>query len=319
MELLSEIKQYLNANKPLGIEDYTVSELGAGEYNVNYLVDSTDKKLVLRVSVSQLSGSKDQLRHEYEVLSYLHSQNIAPEPYSLDMNGFRYPVLIEEYIDGDPVTRLDETTLTQIGRAIATINNITITEPHPFEVRSIDYVRDITAQEQVLATIPVTNNNREWFAVTARYIAKARTSLGINNPDARTMLIRRDANPNNFIITQAGIKVVDWEITRVDDPTITLASFINEISSYDVLNAQPTDEDIEIVKRAFTTDCSIPDFEQLLSNRLILEQLGGLVWGLERDNNLRVNGPQGEDASKKLAWYNKVIQNSATALAKSLT
>ncbi len=317
MELLPEINPYLDETKPLGLHDYQVSELGAGEYNINYLVEAPDKKMVLRVSVSQLSGAKDQLKHEYEVLTYLKGRGIAPEPYHLDMEGFRYPVLLEEFIEGNPVTELDKNTLTKIGHAIGAINNVPIAEPHPFEVRRVDYGRDIDAQEQVLDTVTITRENEEWLGVARRYITQARTILGSENPDAPTMLIRRDANPNNFILTNDGIRMVDWEIARVDDPTITLASFINEVALYDVLNVHPTNADIEVVKNAFVEVCDIPDFESLLANRLILEQLGGLVWGLERIDNLRRMSVQPIDSEKKKEWYNKVASESASALAKS--
>ncbi len=60
MELLPEIKIYLDQQRPLGIDHYSVGVLGAGEYNVNYLIETPDKKLVMRVSISQLSGAKDQ-------------------------------------------------------------------------------------------------------------------------------------------------------------------------------------------------------------------------------------------------------------------
>lgn len=319
MELLPEINAYLDETKPLGLQDYHVSELGRGEYNINYLIEAPDKKLVLRVGISQLSGAKDQLKQEYEVLDYLKGQGIAPEAYYLDMEGFRYPVLLEEFIEGKPVTELDGATLSNIGRAIGAINNVAITEPHPFEVRRIDYGHDIDIQEQVLNSITATNENEESLTLAKRYVGQARTLLGSLHPAAPTMLIRRDANPTNFILTNDSVKMVDWEITRVDDPTITLASFINEVALYDVLNLQPTERDIEIVKRAFVEVCDIPDFETLLGSRLILEQLGGLVWGLERINNLKHMHIPPVDHKKKMEWYNKVVLKSAAALDESLT
>lgn len=318
MELLSEINLYLDKKAPLGIHDYKVSLIGAGEYNINYLVQTPDKKLVLRVSISQLSGAKDQLKHEYNTLSYLKDQNIAPDVYYLDMDGFRYPILIEEYIAGSPITQFDKDTLTQIGRAIGAINNVPINRPHPFEVRTTDYTRDIYAQEAALKAITPTSQNKEYLDIAHQFIANARTRLEAVKPNVRPMLIRRDANPTNFILTNDGIRLVDWEITRLDDPTITLASFINEVALYDVLELHPSDADMDIVKRAFLEVCEVPNFDELLHNQLILEQLGGLVWGLERIDNASKAGVQFTHTNKKLAWYDKVIHNSLQALSETL-
>lgn len=133
------------------------------------------------------------------------------------------------------------------------------------------------------------------------------------------MLIRRDANPNNFILTSTDIRMVDWEIVRIDDPTITLASFINEIMLYDVLNLKPSTEDIERVKAAFKRNCRFDDFENLLRNRLVIEELGGLVWALERIDNLLRNYNEQDNFKLKLAWYQKVANLSKNALNVSLT
>lgn len=145
MNLLSETEAYLRLKRPMGIGDFTLSVLAAGEYNQNYLLQAADHKYVVRISVSQLSGVRNQLQHEYNTLRYLGNTGIAPAAYYLDMEGFRFPIMIEEYIEGQPIEVLSDDLLAKIGAAIARINNVAITRPHPFEVREISYTKDIDA------------------------------------------------------------------------------------------------------------------------------------------------------------------------------
>jgi thiamine kinase-like enzyme len=244
--------------------------------------------------------------------------SISPEVFFIDMNGFEYPFLFEEFIEGTEIIRLDSQTLELIGSIIARINNVPLVDHNPFEVREVNYLKDIDDHERLYKTLEENDHNREWFAKTQELINLSKNKLTSAVKPDKSMLIRRDSNPANFIITKDDIRMVDWEVARVDDPTITLASFINELMAYDIKNLHPTLEDMEVVKKAFLEKCPIKDFDKLLNNRLLIEQLGGLVWGYERIDSLLKGKLRHEDQEDRLNWYKKVVSASGNALESSL-
>lgn len=319
MDLLQQVRNYLDQKRPLDIQNFELEELASGEYNVNFLLTAHGHKYVVRVSISQLSGAGDQLQKEYDTLKYLKDQQIAPQPYFIDMTGFQFPIMIEEFIEGTPIAEFNDEVLDKIGIMIARINNVPLSDTAPFERRTINYLRDIEHHQKIYKSLTPNEHNRQWFYELDSLFSHIKVKLGSKNPIASSMLIRRDANPNNFILTSTDIRMVDWEIARIDDPTITLASFINEVTLYDVLHLKPDAEDIERVKAAFKRNCRFDDFENLLRNRLVIEELGGLVWALERIDNLLRNHQQHDGFKLKLAWYQKVAYLSNNALNASLT
>ena len=244
---------------------------------------------------------------------------MAPEAYYLDMAGFRFPIMIEEYIEGESIKSLNDDLLTKIGAAIARINNVTIGKSHPFDTRAINYLRDIDTLRSTYTRIVPTRHHIRWLALTHEFLQSVRKKLSCVTPEVPSMLIRRDANPCNFIITDTGVVMVDWEITRIDDPTVTLASFINELTVYDVLHLCPSEKSIEVVKNAFAHECEIRDFEILLHNRLMLEKLGGLIWALERIAALNSGQTHHIDFESRLAWYQEVAERSSQALECALS
>lgn len=143
MDLLHRVREYLEQRRPLTVHDFDLRELASGEYNKNFLLTAQKRKYVVRVSVSQLSGEGDQLQKEYDTLKYLKDQQIAPRPYFIDMTGFQFPIMIEEFIEGIPITEFNDEVLDKIGVMIARINNVPLSDTTPFERRTINYLRDI--------------------------------------------------------------------------------------------------------------------------------------------------------------------------------
>lgn len=76
--------------------------------------------------------------------------------------------------------------------------------------------------------------------------------------------------------------------------------------------------DVEIVKSAFARDCQISEFEELLNNRLLIEQLGGLIWALERITALTKGELHHLDFESRLKWYATVADRSAQAVECAL-
>ena len=64
---MKDILTYIDKNKDvLGIDEYKIDFLQQGEYNINYLITTKDKKFVLRLNSKSQMNLPNQIRYEYE-------------------------------------------------------------------------------------------------------------------------------------------------------------------------------------------------------------------------------------------------------------
>ncbi len=82
--------------------EISVKFLAQGEYNANYILESTSKKTVLRINAGSQMHLENQIRYEYRTLQLLERTGVAPKPlycddsYSISQQG----VLLMEFIPG---------------------------------------------------------------------------------------------------------------------------------------------------------------------------------------------------------------------------
>ncbi len=89
---LPQAIHYLHQARPTGIpgwqpeDDFNVTALAQGEYNMNFLVTQDEVTWVLRVNSGSQIGltNEEQIRYEYNTLALLEPTGVTPEPYFLD-------------------------------------------------------------------------------------------------------------------------------------------------------------------------------------------------------------------------------------------
>ena len=96
------------ATEALGLENLSVSFLAEGFGNLNYLIETGNKKFVFRLKKSMEFQFSDSLEREYVFLKYFESQGIDFCPKVLALNK-KENFLIESYLAGDEVTQADFT------------------------------------------------------------------------------------------------------------------------------------------------------------------------------------------------------------------
>jgi thiamine kinase-like enzyme len=132
-------------------------------------------------------------------------------------------------------------------------------------------------------------------------------------------LIRRDANPRNLIDTGDAFTWVDWEVARVDDPVITLASFINETELYDWFTPKLTPDQREVITKYFLDATDLQNGRELLQARLILERYWGMIWAIERIYmHKKGELPEHLSTNERLERYEFIARESHRALEGDL-
>lgn len=109
-KLMKDVHGYVRSNAALrsavGIGDngqVTLSPLGMGEHNKNYLLEAGGERFVLRVNVVKQPFHDDQVAYEFAALEELSSSGCTPQPVYLDNSAeaLGEGVLVESFCEGD--------------------------------------------------------------------------------------------------------------------------------------------------------------------------------------------------------------------------
>ncbi len=190
----------------------TVSFLAAGEYNANYLVRSGGGRFVLRINHgSQLGLGEGQIAYEYEVLRALAESGVTPRPLALEpgpgpLGG---GALLMEYLPGRPL-RYDR----DLSRAAAVFARVHTTPVPDGLVVQADPVRDIAREcRGLLDRFPDHPLRKEREAIED-YFESVERLAGETAPQFQgedLCLVNTEVNSGNFLISDRGAFLVDWE------------------------------------------------------------------------------------------------------------
>jgi thiamine kinase-like enzyme len=317
------LTNYLQEHNPLHVEGvYLLEPLAAAEYHQNFKFKADGKTYVIRTSVLQLSRKEDQLVQEYTFLKYLSRFQASPKVYHLDMEGAQYPFLIEEFIEGPVFTELSDSNLDKCADALVDLYNVPLEEGHPFEVRAPSYQTDLDYYLGVYNEYKGSEEVSHWATRVEESREAIQSIIDKLQPTLQKVsprLIRRDANPRNLIDSGDKFTWIDWEVARVDDPVITLASFINETELYDWFEPKLQPEQRKRVSDRFFEKTGIEHGEELLTTRLLLERIWGMIWAIERMYKHK-KGELSEHLStdERLKRYEFIATESYNALQKDL-
>jgi len=229
------IKHYLRKLPPalLGVdntESIEILEMTPGSYNLNFHVKVNKKEFIFRINIEQQSGLLNQVEYEFRILNFLAGHSIAPKAFHFDAGReyFKFDILIEEYLHGPPLS-LEQIDLTQVAQLLAKIHALNpagmpfVTWQNP-----LTETYELARNDLIGYTAKKTANNKivtlagELLAEAAPVVA-ARSSLFTADS-----LNHTDVAFDNFILTPAGLRLIDWEKPRVDDRSYDLCCFLSE-------------------------------------------------------------------------------------------
>ena len=195
------------------IEDpVSVSFLAAGEYNANYLVKGENARFVLRINHgSQLGLGQNQIAYEYNVLQALSASGVTPRPIACHPHPepLGGGALLMSYLPGKAlVYRRD---LDRAAHIFARIHTVPV--PEGLLVQA-DPIVDIARESQGLfnrfSDHPLKKEQRQIRAYHDTILELAdQTRTLFAGEDL--CLVNTEVNSGNFLVSDAGAYLVDWE------------------------------------------------------------------------------------------------------------
>jgi Ser/Thr protein kinase RdoA (MazF antagonist) len=208
---LEQIKTFLTTSGWIE-QPFSVSFLAAGEYNANYLVKGEKNRCVLRINRgSQLGLGRNQIAYEYTVLEALAGSGVTPRPIACHPHPepLGGGALLMTYLPGKAlVYRRD------LERAAHIFGRIhTALVPEGLVVQA-DPLLDIARESQgLLNRFPDHPLKKEGNQIQGYYdnilelAAQTRTLFAGED----LCLVNTEVNSGNFLVSDAGAYLVDWE------------------------------------------------------------------------------------------------------------
>jgi len=228
------IKEYLQRLDPkkLGLDEVksiTVRKLGLGERNLNYLAITGGKKFVIRVNMDPNSPKSER---EYNSLKAVESLGIAPRAFhfepSKDYVGEAFIIL--EYLEGtslDKCRKVDRGIMKSLARVVACLHKTNVENLKEELGRSRTSKRDIMCE--IRERINYINAKRRKYFGESKYFESI---LAIPYEELEKLkfveepcyvLGHGDIAPQNVILSDGKLKLVDWEDLGLIDPALEIA------------------------------------------------------------------------------------------------
>ena len=281
-DLLDRIRRFLSecgwVDRP-----EEVSFLAAGEYNANYLVSGTGGRYVLRINHgSQLGLGEDQIAYEYRVLQALSASGVTPQP----MACHPHPeplgggALLMSFLPGKPLTYRRD--LERAAHIFARVH--TVHAPEGLVVQA-DPVRDIARESRGLL-----NRYPDHPLQKERDHIKAYHDTVIDLADhTRTLfddetlcIVNTEVNSGNFLISDTGAYLVDWEKAVISYRYQDLGHFIVPTTTLWKSDTVLTPHEKKRFLAAYRQRaCPDMDLDELITKTQVLEKtilLRALSW-----------------------------------------
>lgn len=200
--------------------------LARGEYNENYLIQTSRRKYVFRINHGSQLGLSNQIAYEFKVLEAVAPSNVTPKPFFFDPDppGLPGGILLMEYLPGGPLDyRLD---LDKAGEIFARIHAL---PPSNDLIVQADPVRDIARESLALINRypdhPRDDVKADLLACHERILRLGESHGNFFRTDAPVMA-NTEVNSGNFCISDQGAFLVDWEKAVVTSRYQDLGHFV---------------------------------------------------------------------------------------------
>jgi aminoglycoside phosphotransferase (APT) family kinase protein len=289
MKIDQQILPYLQANarEVLGVSDFTgaaVEKFEGGDYNYNYHVQQGECNVVVRLNIESQSGSADHIVDEYRALEFVAPHDIAPKPLFLDntREHFPYGLLIEEYIAGGHI----QFSIPAVQRAAIAMSKLHMVpiENAPLQQRENplrgQYASGMAALEWYEQR---QNPDMDLLRLCRHIMAKMVKNIPkLEGLYAPRSVVHADPNPANIIDNGKSIHFIDWERSRIDDPSQDVAAFICDAQNLWASPRALTDTEKQAFLKTYMEKTGDTTMSDRIPPRLLLYTLGTVLWGADR-------------------------------------
>lgn len=257
----NKILRYLKQTTipPFDFSNCTVSFLAQGEYNQNYLVQTTHQKFVFRINIASQLGLINQIAYEYQALIRLQQSLRTPKVFYVDDSKSFFPhgILIMEFLEGNPLNyHTDLKQATDIFQAIHALPihqddyKYFITENHLFSDRIkegkllLDSVWDSSYISIEIKTIfQKLLQKLEKLSINEKYFIQ----------DPWHVICNTEVNSHNFIIGENHAWLIDWEKPVISDPCQDITQFLAPTTTLWKQNTLLTKKETEFFFQQYET------------------------------------------------------------------
>ncbi|MGF7060404.1 phosphotransferase [Brassicibacter mesophilus] len=235
-KLIKQIYEYLKSNKINDIipitNNYTVSFLAQGEYNINFVIESCEKKYVFRINTGSQLELDNQIKYEYDALKALEVSKVTPKALYVDdtKSFFDYGILIMEFLEGRPLEYNKD--LNKAAKIFAGIHlldlsktntNSFIIEENIFNDRIIEGKRLL---KDFFVSPIISKELKDFFDRFLNWAEKNRNKERYFLEDKWHVVNNTEVNSHNFIIGKTESYLIDWEKPVISDPCQDLTQFL---------------------------------------------------------------------------------------------
>ena len=202
-------------------DDDRISELGNGEYNLNYRLNN----LVIRINLASQIGLGDkQLKYEFDALKTLEKSKVTPKAYKYFGHGKYLPksFMTMEYVEGRPLNYKKDMDIA--AKLLSSVHNF-----------KADFSNFIWADKPFLAMYKefesmfihyknYENKDKKVEAKIEKFLDIAKKS-GLDADIENHCIINTELNNRNFIIGDKPV-IIDWEKPIIGECEQDLAHFL---------------------------------------------------------------------------------------------
>jgi len=199
--------------------------LGIGEHNINYLLNTTKGKFVLRIYAN---FQFDNSEKEYKILKKLNGKH-APKVYLFDNSKyyFKYDYIIQEFIDGKILKNFSDDDIKKIIKILKEIHQITDLR----KKRKSENLISLWCKKNILKTSKYLGNDfhNNMIKLYSRVLIELEKIKPFIKKYHRVHLIHDDIIPENIVKTKNGdLILIDWELASFDYFFLEFGTFIAE-------------------------------------------------------------------------------------------
>lgn len=203
-----------------GLQDYTGAyhELGGGEVNDTYVLSGKNSTYVLRIC------RYTEYRHLHREAGSLKLLDIPEVPKVLYFNEADKidgrPWIMETYIEGHRVERLNATQYESFGKLLARIHSIS----QPTEM-AFDYWHEFVVSSKHFGTEhDLLHHPDAHLRALIRSTKKILEQATVNFQLHDLRLTHLDSTPSNILVYGDSVRLIDWEFSGFKDPMADFAA-----------------------------------------------------------------------------------------------
>ena len=307
---LEEIIVWLKKENPFGLfsGDFSIDDIDPKPWSghFNYLVETPEKKFVLRFKGPEW-GETGGINDEYKTLSGVSQYGVGPKAFYFSENFFGESVMFEEHLDGQPLSEFtieaQKLYFPEVVKTVKKINSIPADKSiFPFRRSLTSYERSKDSWRERINYLRKKAETKEIGEKLAELLPSMEKIVDGFEPLLRDVLGRtgpvfafESSHIGHCFVSSEWVRFINWEQVSYGDPCYTLAVFLVSISGY---------PDFEETKKGmislYLENNSIPEFPELMEQRIKERHMSNIIWLLWRNAKLGAPVVEWEERITKL-------------------